>query len=91
MLMENSVTCTQNPLPTNVSTITTVFFSDYLEFLDDLEEDPAYRQNVNIFHDKSKGQIAVDVDDLGDETIPHITLDEMLDDLNLEDVEMSGT
>jgi len=33
----------------------------------------------------------VDVDDLGDETIPHITLDEMLDDLNLEDVEMSGT
>jgi len=46
---------------------------------------------VNIFHDKSKEKIAVDVDDLGDETIPHITLDEMLDDLNLEDVEMSGT
>jgi len=67
------------------------FFSDYLEFLDDLEEDPAYRQNVNIFCDKSKEQIAVDVDDLGDETIPHITLDEMLDDLNLEDAEMSET
>lgn len=56
-----------------------------------MEEDPAYRQNVNIFRDKSKEQIAVDVDDLGDETIPHITLDEMLDDLNLEDVEMSET
>jgi nonsense-mediated mRNA decay protein 3 len=66
-------------------------FSDYLEFLDDLEEDPAYRQNVNIFRDKSKEQTAVDVDDLGDETIPHITLDEMLDDLTLEDVEMRET
>ena len=86
------MSCTKNYLPTNVSTVTTViFFSDYLEFLDDLEEDPAYRQNVNIFRDKSKEQIAVDVDDLGDETIPHITLDEMLDDLNLEDVEMSET
>lgn len=56
-----------------------------------MEEDPDYRQNVNIFHDKSKDQIAVDVDDLGDETIPRITLDEMLDDLNLEDVEMQET
>jgi nonsense-mediated mRNA decay protein 3 len=86
------LSCIKNPLPTNVNTITIViFFSDYLEFLDDLEEDPAYRQNVNIFCDKSKEQIAVDVDDLGDETIPHITLDEMLDDLNLEDVEMPET
>ena len=46
---------------------------------------------MNIFHDKSKEQTAVDVDDLGDETIPRITLDEMLDDLNLEDVEMTET
>lgn len=46
---------------------------------------------MNIFRDKSKVQIAVDVDDLGDETIPRITLDEMLDDLNLEDVEMQET
>lgn len=53
-----------------------------------MEEDPAYRQNVNIFHDKSKDQTAVDVDDLGDETVPRITLDEMLDDLNLEDADM---
>jgi hypothetical protein len=98
MIIRNSVTyvshlsCIKKILPTNVSTVTTVFsFSDYLEFLDDLEEDPTYRQNVNIFRDKSKQHIAVDVDDLGDETIPHITLDEMLDDLNLEDVEMSET
>jgi nonsense-mediated mRNA decay protein 3 len=84
--------CTKKNLPTNVSTVTTfISFSDYLEFLDDLEEDPTYRQNVNIFRDKSKQQIAVDADDIGDETIPHITLDEMLDDLNLEDVEMSET
>lgn len=33
----------------------------------------------------------MDVDDLGVETIPHITLDEMLDDLTLEDVEMHET
>lgn len=46
---------------------------------------------MNIFHDKSKDQIAVDIDDVGDETIPRITLDEMLDDLNLEDVEMQET
>ena len=63
--------------------------SDYEEFLDDLEEDPALRQNVNIFRDRSKEQqIPVDVDDVEDPNIPHITLEEMLDDLNLEDEEM---
>ncbi|PSN51422.1 60S ribosomal export protein NMD3 [Blattella germanica] len=33
-------------------------------------------------------QTAVDVDDMEDPNMPHITLDEMLDDLNLEDAEM---
>ena len=61
-----------------------------MEFLNDLEEDPALRQNVNIFRDRSKEQqIAVDVDDLEDPNMPGITLEEMLDDLVLEDEEMT--
>lgn len=54
--------------------------------MDDLEEDPAYRQNVNIFRDHSK-IIPVDSNDT-DTELPCITLEEMLDDLHIEDVEM---
>lgn len=55
---------------------------DYKEFLDDLEEDPLYRQNVNIYVDRRKlaTQIPVEIDD---EDVPQITLQEMLDDLNI--------
>lgn len=63
----------------------TSFFSDYNEFLDDLEEDPALRQNVNIF----KSNIAIDSNDPNfDPTMPQISLEEMLDDLTIDDVEM---
>jgi nonsense-mediated mRNA decay protein 3 len=49
--------------------------------LEDLEEDPAMRQNINIFKDPSK-QVAVDSNDQNDDnTAPRITLEEMLDDL----------
>lgn len=51
-----------------------------------MEEDPAFRQNINIFRDASK--IAVDTDEI-DPTLPRITLAEMLDDLNIEDEEMT--
>lgn len=61
---------------------------DYNEFLEDLEEDPALRQNVNIFRDKNK-QIPIDSNDITDPTAPRITLEEMLDDLVLDDVEMA--
>ncbi|XP_072939936.1 uncharacterized protein [Epargyreus clarus] len=62
---------------------------DYNEFLDDLEEDPAFRQNINIFKDKDKiPTIPIDTDEM-DPSVPRITLAEMLDDLNIEDVEMS--
>lgn len=61
---------------------------DYNEFLDELEEDPALRQNVNIFKDNSK-IILVDSDEVQDPSMPHVTLEEMLDDLILEDVEMA--
>ncbi|XP_046962888.1 60S ribosomal export protein NMD3 [Vanessa cardui] len=59
---------------------------DYNEFLDDLEEDPAMRQNINIFKDENK--IPVDTDEI-DPSLPRITLAEMLDDLIIEDEEMT--
>jgi nonsense-mediated mRNA decay protein 3 len=62
-------------------------FSDYNEFLEDLEEDPAMRQNINIFKDASK-RTAVDTNDQDDdEGAPRITLEEMLDDLVIGDEE----
>lgn len=60
---------------------------DYVEFLDDLEEDPNLRQHVNIFKDKQK-VIPVDANDIFDPNVPHVTLEEMLDDLQIDDVEM---
>lgn len=56
--------------------------------MDDLEEDPGLRQNINIFKDKSK-VIPVDSYDALDPDAPHITLEEMLDDLVIDDVEMA--
>ncbi|KAJ8921812.1 hypothetical protein NQ315_008444 [Exocentrus adspersus] len=64
--------------------------NDFHEFLDDLEEDPALRQNINIYKDKTK-QIPVDTNDKYDETMPQVTLEEMLDDLVIDDVEMEDT
>lgn len=64
-----------------------LWIRDYNEFLNDLEEDPQLRQNVNIFKDSSK-LIPVDVNDGIDPSVPRITLEEMLDDLVLEDDEM---
>lgn len=52
--------------------------------MEDLEEDPQLRQNINIFRDATK-QIPVDTDDMPDESAPRITLEEMLDDLVLDD------
>lgn len=47
------------------------------------------RQKVNIFKDARKQQMAVDVNDLADPSMPQVTLEEMLDDLVLDDVEMA--
>jgi nonsense-mediated mRNA decay protein 3 len=52
---------------------------DYTDFLDDLEEDPDLRRNVNIFKDAKK-MLAVE-ESSEDEAIPHITLAEMMDDM----------
>ncbi|KAL3891578.1 hypothetical protein ACJMK2_003834 [Sinanodonta woodiana] len=54
---------------------------DYNDFLEDLEEDATFRQNVNIYLDKNK--IPVDTDDLDDSGAPQISLQEMLEDLDI--------
>ncbi|XP_043223415.1 60S ribosomal export protein NMD3-like isoform X2 [Amphibalanus amphitrite] len=54
---------------------------DYAEFLEDLEEDPSVRGNVNIYRDATK--VAVDLDDEGGYEGPQVTLQEMLEDLQL--------
>ena len=60
---------------------------EYNDFLEDLEEDPELRKNVNVYKDASKiaGQMAVDdQDSIADsQDIPQITLAEMLDDLDI--------
>ncbi|KAL9692756.1 hypothetical protein quinque_005541 [Culex quinquefasciatus] len=64
--------------------------ADYSEFLEDLEEDPEMRQGTSsIFKDAARQQsMPVDVNDMADPSVPRITLEEMLDDLVLDDVEM---
>lgn len=50
------------------------------------------RQRVNIYKDSKKQQMPVDTDDMDDPGAPQITLEEMLDDLQISnDVEMSET
>lgn len=62
--------------------------NDFNDFLEDLEEDEELRKNVNIFRDKRK-QVATDAAAAAEEEgMPRITLEEMLDDLVIEDVEM---
>ncbi|EDV23283.1 uncharacterized protein TRIADDRAFT_27425, partial [Trichoplax adhaerens] len=59
---------------------------DYDNFLEDLEEDPTYRQNVNIYKDpKFKGNKDSRPDP--DEQLPSIGLEEMLEDLCIDDEE----
>ena len=53
--------------------------NDYNDFLEDLEEDPDLRQNINVYKDANK--MKVQVEDSDTEDCPQITLEEMLDDL----------
>ncbi|XP_034941152.1 60S ribosomal export protein NMD3 [Chelonus insularis] len=61
--------------------------NEYNEFLDELEENPEMRQNINIFRDPTK-QIPVDTNEV-DPNMPQISLEEMLDDLVIEDDDMA--
>lgn len=60
--------------------------NDFNDFMEDLEEDVTTRHNVNIYKDVDKmaRMMAVDTDELEDETVPQITLQEMMDDLVIE-------
>ncbi|RUS75001.1 hypothetical protein EGW08_017224 [Elysia chlorotica] len=60
---------------------------DYNDFLDDLEEDQAYRENVNIYKDPTKVQVEDDTDDEG---APQISLQEMLEDLRISEDATGG-
>ncbi|RWS27812.1 60S ribosomal export protein NMD3-like protein, partial [Leptotrombidium deliense] len=59
---------------------------EFIDFMEDLEEDPISRQNVNIYKDRERLQsyMAVDVDELENENAPAITLQEMLDELVID-------
>ena len=69
------------------SIVTEMYFSfrEYREFLDDLEEDTAYRAGVNIYRDSAK--LAVDSDDVtsDDDEAPRISLAEMINDLDISE------
>ncbi|XP_065353178.1 60S ribosomal export protein NMD3 [Cloeon dipterum] len=62
--------------------------TDYGDFLDDLESDPQYRQNVNIYRRKDVLPPVEEGEDEDDER-PTISLQEMLEDLVLDDAEMA--
>ncbi|XP_076631200.1 60S ribosomal export protein NMD3 [Colletes latitarsis] len=61
--------------------------NDYYEFLEDIEEDAEMRKNINIFRDRSK-IIPMNAYEVSDPNCPQITLEEMLDDLTIDDVEV---
>lgn len=61
------------------------FSRDYDDFMDDLEENKEYRQTINIY--KTNAPMPVDTDDMDDPDEPRITLEEMLDDLNIDEDE----
>lgn len=57
---------------------------DFEDFVNDIEEDPVSRIGINIYKDKEK--MAVDSDEQ-DDSVPRITLQEMLEDLVIDDDE----
>ncbi len=67
------------------ASVATIDDKDYLDFLEDLEEDPKARENVNIYKDPRK-MVNVEAEKTDqDDEMPKISLQEMLDDLHLQD------
>ncbi|CAH1239124.1 NMD3 [Branchiostoma lanceolatum] len=60
---------------------------DYSEFLEDLEEDPLYRKDVNIYRDAEKLAVESDTED---DDAPRISLQEMLEDLHISEDATGG-
>lgn len=63
--------------------------NEYVGFMEDIEEDPAMRQFINIYKDKERN-VPVDEDDEVAEDLPQVTLAEMLDDLDIGMVDATG-
>ena len=83
MLFLLSITLLYFTLLTCILT-TLLFCRDYIDFLEDLEEDPQYRTNVNIYRDEAKMVTsASSPNDDDDEDLPQVSLEEMLQDLNI--------
>eukprot|EP00118_Oscarella_pearsei_P013320 m.105562 g.105562 ORF g.105562 m.105562 type:complete len:501 (+) comp37230_c0_seq10:145-1647(+) len=56
---------------------------DYQEFLNDLEEDPTYRKDVNVYKDQAR--LVAARQQQREDDLPEIGLEEMLEDLTLEE------
>lgn len=54
--------------------------------MEELEENPEMRQNINIFRDP-KNQVPIDSNDM-DPNFPQVSLEEMLEDLVIDDSKM---
>jgi hypothetical protein len=63
----------------------------FQEFMQDIEEDPKYREKINIYRREriSKPSTTTEDDDKADNDFP--ALEEILDDLDIKDVEMQET
>ena len=77
------------PIDKDQASVATIEDKDYLDFLEDLEEDPKARENVNIYKDPRK--IAVEPEESDAENAPQISLQEMLETLNLKDEPMDDS
>ena len=72
---------------TKSSGASTVGDDEYMNFLEDLEEDADIRKNVNVYKDNKK--VVVDDTDKEDDEVPKISLAEMLDELEIKDTDMA--
>ena len=78
------------PIQKDGTSVGTIDDKEYLDFLEDLEEDPKSRENINIYKDQRK-ILNVENEDSDCENVPQISLQEMLDDLRLTDEPMDDS
>lgn len=78
------------PIQKDGASVGTIDDKEYLDFLEDLEEDPKSRENINIYKDQRK-ILNVENEDSDCDNVPQISLQEMLDDLRLTDEPMDDS
>lgn len=71
------------------ASVATIDDKEYLDFLEDLEEDPKAREYINIYKDPRK-MISVEADESDNDNTPQVSLQEMLDELNIKDEAMEA-